>query len=68
MQIQVGFDVDGLRCVARLRVAVGWGVWRANHLTIITAWAAAADNINNSAALAAPAQLASVSEPYPYLS
>ena len=45
------FDVDGLRsrCVARLRVAVGCGVWRANHLTV-TAWAAAADNINNSAA------------------
>ncbi len=45
------FDVDGLRsrCVARLRVAVGCGVWRANHLTI-TAWAAAADSINNSLA------------------
>ena len=46
------YNVDGLRsrCVARLRVAVGCGVWRAKHLTI-TAWAAAADNINNISAV-----------------
>ena len=35
-----GVDVDGLRsmCVARLRVAVGAGIWRANHKTL-GAWA-----------------------------
>ena len=35
-----GADVDGLRsmCVARLRVAVGAGIWRANHKTL-GAWA-----------------------------
>ena len=29
-------DVDGLRsmCVSRLRVAVGAGIWRANHKTL----------------------------------
>ena len=34
------WDVDGLRsrCVSRLRVAVGVGVWRANHKTL-AAWA-----------------------------
>jgi len=33
-------DVDGLRsmCVSRLRVAVGAGIWRANHKTL-GAWA-----------------------------
>ena len=45
------YDVDGLRsrCVARLRVAAGCGVWRANHRTI-TAWAAAGSTINDMAA------------------
>ena len=34
-------DVDGLRsmCVSRLRVAVGAGIWRANHKTLVGAWA-----------------------------
>ena len=38
--LRVGSDVDGLRsmCVARLRTAVGVGIWRANHKTI-SAWA-----------------------------
>ena len=33
-------DIDGLRsmCVSRLRVAVGAGIWRANHKTL-GAWA-----------------------------
>ena len=49
-------DVDGLRsmCVSRLRVAVGAGIWRANHKTL-GAWAKRAypggpgnDNNNNN--------------------
>ena len=38
------YDVDGLRsrCVARLRVSVGCGVWRANH-KVLGAWALAND-------------------------
>ena len=53
-----GADVDGLRsmCVARLPVAVGAGIWRANHKTL-GAWAERAypkghliDNSNGAAA------------------
>jgi hypothetical protein len=52
----IGVDVDGLRsmCVSRLHVAVGAGIWRANHKTL-GAWAKraypvgpAVDNNNNN--------------------